>query len=164
MPTLPQSTRYANFDNTLVYFLPAVVGFPNAVTRAEITAGTDITGEIADIAGFTVSGGEIDTPDLKSEFTSKIPGRTSAEDSSLTFYASLDGADARALFPYKTVGYIAFLDGGDVPTKPMDVFPIRVKSVGKPRSVGEEAAKVVVGFSITREPAFDVAIPALGGT
>lgn len=159
MPTLPQATRYANFDNTVVLFAPAVADI-SAVTRAEMTAATDVTGEIMDISGFTVSGSEIETPDLLSEFVSKIPGRTSAEDSTIRFYASSDGDDARTVFPYKTTGFLLFLDGGDVPTQTMDVFPVRVRSVGKPRSVGENPATIDVGFSITREPAMDVTIPA----
>lgn len=161
MATLPASTRYANFDNTVVLFVPTIADADLEPTRAEMTAGTDVTGEIMDISGFTVTGSEIETPDLLSEFVSKIPGRTTSEDSMLRFYADEAGDDARAVFPYKTVGYLLFLDGGDVPAQKMDVFPVRVKSVGKPRSVGEDPATIDVGFSITREPAFDVTIPAL---
>lgn len=161
MPALPQSTRYANFDNTVILFIPTIADADLEPTRPEMTAGTDVTGEVMEISGFTVEGSEIETPDLLSEFVSKIPGRTTSADSMLRFYASSDGDDARAVFPYKTTGYLAFLDGGDVPTQTMDVFPVRVKSVGKPRSVGEDPATIDVGFSITREPAIDVVIPAL---
>lgn len=160
MAALPSSTRYANFDNTVVHFVPTVASSTGAATRAEITAGTNLTGEIADISGFTVTGGDIPAPDLLSEFVSKVPGRTTAEDSSITFYADEAGDDVREVLPYKTVGYIVFMDGGDVPTQPMDVFPVRVRSVGKTRSVGEEHARIMIGFSITREPFIDVAIPA----
>ena len=160
MATLAASTRFANFDHTRVYFLPTIANSNLTPTRPEITAGTNITGEISDISGFTVSGSTIDTPDLLSEFVSKIPGRTSSEDSSLSFYADVEGVDARALFPYRATGYIVFMDGGDVPGNKMDVFPVQVNANSKSRSVGEEAAKIMVGFAVTREPAFDLTVPA----
>jgi hypothetical protein len=164
MPSYPTalsaSTRHANFDNLKIYFLPAVAATTFIPTRAEMTAGTDLTGEISDISGFTVTGNDIDAPDLESEFVSKVPGRTTAEDSSLTFYADEGTDDVRSLLPYKTAGFLAFLDGGDIAAQTMDVFPVRVRSVGKTRSVGDELARVVVGFSITAEPALDVTIPA----
>lgn len=165
MPTyptpLPQSERTADFDNTLVYFLPSIADPGLVPTRAEMTAGTDLTGEISDISGFTVAGNDIDAPDMKSEFVGKVPGRTSAEDSSITFYADKGGTDVRDVLPYKTTGFICMLDSGDVPAAPMDVFPIRVKNGGgKTRSVGEELKRITVQMSITREPAIDVAVPA----
>lgn len=161
MPTLPVSTRYANFDNTVIYFVPTIAATTMIPTKAEIDAGTDLTGEISDVSGFTVSGSDIDAPDLKSEFVSKVPGRTSAEDSSLTFYADEVGNDARDVLPYKTTGYIVIMHGGYVATQPMDVFPIRVRSVGKPVSVSDTLATVVIGCSITREPVLDAPIPSV---
>ena len=160
MAALPKSTRYANFDLTLIHFLPTIASTTGAATRAEITAGTNLTGEISDVSGFTVTGSDLDTPDLLSEFISKIPGRTSSEDSSLTFYADELGTDARSVLPYKTAGYIVIMHGGDVPTKKMDVYPVRVRSLGVPVSVGDTVATVMVGFSITREPMLGATIPA----
>jgi hypothetical protein len=157
MAVLPTSTRFANFNNTTVYFLPAVASTTMAPAQAEITAGTNLTGEIAEISGFTVTGGTIDTPDLKSEFVSKVPGRTSAADSSLTFYADLNGTDVRTILPYKTIGYIMFADSGTAVGKKVDVWPVQVNSVGKTRSVGDEVERIVIGFAITRVPGMDVA-------
>ncbi|MFW5418833.1 hypothetical protein J0910_19650 [Nocardiopsis sp. CNT-189] len=42
---------------------------------------------------------------------------------------------------------------------PMDVYPVRVASSGKMRSVGDEAARIQVQFSILSEPAENVTIP-----
>ena len=162
MAVLPTSVRYANFDTTVIHFVPTIASATLAATRAEITAGTNLTGEISDVSGFTVTGSTIDAPDLLSEFVSKVPGRTSAEDSSLTFYASENGTDVRSILPYKTTGYIVIMPGGDVPsTGKMDVFPVRVTSAASPTiSVGDDLAKINVGFAITREPKLNVAIPA----
>jgi hypothetical protein len=160
MATLTASTRYFNAGTTQVHFLPSIAAANLTPTRAEITAGTNLTGEVADLAGWSVTGGEIDTPDLGSTFTDKIPGKTSVDDSSLTFYADEAGNDVRDVLPRGTTGFIVIMDGGDVAGRPADVFPVRVRSVPKIRSAGEDSARLTVSFSITAEPAEDVAIPA----
>lgn len=162
MAALPQSIRFANYDTSVVLFVPTIANAGLAATRAELTAGTDLTGEISDVSGWNVEGATIDAPDLKSEFVGKVPGRTSAPDSSLTFYASENGTDVRQVLPYKTTGYIVTMPGGDVPsTGKMNVYPIRVTNPGVPSiSTGDELSKINIGFAITREPKLDLAIPA----
>lgn len=161
MATLAASTRFTNFGNTVVHFLPTIASATGAATRAEITAGTDLTGEISDVSGFSVTGSTIDAPDLKSTFVSKVRGRTSSEDSSLTFYASENATDVRSVLPFETTGYIVIMQAGDVPTTgKMDVYPVQVNSVSKTISVGDDLARIVIGFAITKQPFMDVAIPA----
>ena len=160
MATLATSTRFFHAGLTKVYFLPVVASALLVPTRAEITSGTDLSAEIADLAGWTVSSGEIDCPDLGTTFTGKIPGRTSTDDCSLTFYQDKTGADVRTLLPRDTAGFIMFADGGDVTGNKADVFPIRVRSNGKLRSVGDESARLMIPFSITRKPAESIALPA----
>jgi hypothetical protein len=159
MAELVASTRYFNAGTTEIDFLPAIAAANLVPTRIEMGAGTRLSNEIADLSGWTVTGGEIDTPDLGSTFTDKIPGKTSVDDSSLTFYADLQGVDVRDVLPRGTTGFIMIMDGGDVAGQPADVFPVRVRSVGKIRSAGEDSARLTVSFSITAEPAEDVAIP-----
>lgn len=159
MAALPLSVRYASFDTTVVHFLPTIAAATLIPTRAEVTAGTDLTGEISDVSGFSVTGNDIDAPDLKSEFVGKVPGRTMSEDSTLTFYASENSVDVRTILTYKLIGFIVLMHGGDVQTRKMDVYPVRVRSVGKTISVSDSLATIVVGFSVTREPALNVAVP-----
>lgn len=130
-----------------------------APTRAEINAGTDVSGDIAEVNGWQVTSDLIEVPDINSRFTSKIPGRTSADDSSIKFYADPSGADARTLFPRDTTGFILRMDGGDVTGRKMDVFPVRVSSVPKEMGTGDDAATINVMFAITSEPAENVTIP-----
>ncbi|WP_067967531.1 phage tail tube protein [Nocardiopsis trehalosi] len=151
-------TRYFNPAITRVLYVLTIAS-KAAPTRVELDAGTDLSNEIAELSGFQVTSGQIPTPDLGRRFTSSIPGRTSADDSSITFYADEAGEDVRSLLPRDTEGFIVIMDGGDVTGQPMDVYPIRVASVGKMRSVGDEAARLQIQFSITSEPAEDVAIP-----
>lgn len=153
------STRYFDPETTKVYFV-ATIADKTSPTRLEIDAGTDLSPEIADLSGWVIGGEDVPTPDLGVRFTSNIPGREAADDSSLTLYASEDGVDVRATLPAGTNGFIVWLDGGDVAANKMDVYPIRVRSVGKMRNLSNEAAKIQVQFSITSKPASDVAVPA----
>ncbi|PXY33553.1 hypothetical protein BAY59_10750 [Prauserella coralliicola] len=158
-PALSTSTRYFDPGVTKCYFVPTIVD-QDAPTRIELDAGTDLTKEIADLSGWVVAGAQINTPDLGTRFTGGIPGRTNAEDSSITFYSDQEGVDVRAVLPRDTNGFILWLDGGDVTGNKMDVFPVRVLSNGKMRSIGEEAARIQVQFAITAEPAENVTVPA----
>lgn len=161
MPATPiaATDRFMHAGTTKCVFMPAVASL-SAPTRSEINAGTDLSPETGAMDGWTVEGGEIETPDLATTFTGKIPGRTSSPDSSLTFYADQQGTDVRTLLQRGTTGFIAWLDGGDVAGNKMSVYPVRVRSCTAVRSVAEEAAMVNVAFSITREPAENITVPA----
>lgn len=155
------SNRYFDVATTKCYYIPTIAAADLEPTRAEMNAGTDLSNEIADLDGWTVEGDEIETPDLGTTFTGSIPGRTSAEDCSLTFHADLNGDDARTLLPRGTEGFIMWCDGGDVEGNIATVFPVRVKSCSVARSVDDDNARINVQFSVSREPAEAVAIPAL---
>lgn len=158
-PAITASTRYFDPETTKVYYVASIAN-KAAPTRAELNAGTDLSREVADITGWNVTGEQIPTPDLGTLFTSQIPGRTTSDDSSLTFYADKAGVDARGTLPRGTNGFIVWLDGGDTANNKMDVYPIRVRSNGKMRSLSNEAARIQIQFSITSEPAENVTVPA----
>jgi hypothetical protein len=156
---IASTTRYINPATTKVYFCPSIAN-KAAPSRSELNAGTDLSGEINAVKGWTTTSDQVETPDMASRFTSKIPGRISADDSSITFYCDVAGADARALLPRDTAGFIVWLDGGDVGARKMDVYPVRVSALGKVRATdAKDAATVEIGFSITAQPAEDVVIP-----
>lgn len=158
-PNITASTRYFDPEITVVYYIPAIAAADLTPTRAEMDAGTNLTPQIADLSGWVVTSEEIETPDMGTRFTSKIPGRRSAEDSNLTLYSDINGNDVRTLLPRDTEGYMMWCDGGDVAGNAADVFPIRVRSVPKQRSM-TDAARIQVQCSITSEPAEDVTVPA----
>lgn len=152
------TTRYFDVNTTKAYWVPSIAN-KAAPTRSELNAGTDLTPEIADLSGFSVSAEEIETPDMNSLFTSKIGGRTTAEDSSLIFYGDINGQDVTDLLSRGDDGFVVWLDGGDVTANKMDVYPVRVRSISRQRSLSD-AARVLVEFSVTSEPAEGVAVPA----
>lgn len=156
---LVKSTRYFRPEITKVYYLPSTTDY-TAVTRQELDGGTDLSVEISTIEGFGVTSGVIETPDLVSRFTSKIGGRTSVEDSSITFYASQNSDDVRTVLPRGTTGHLAILGGGDVAGQTMDVYPISVIAAPKQYTLEDEAAKLMLQFSVTREPSENQTIPS----
>lgn len=156
-PITPAS-RFFRPGTTKVYWVVSISNIASP-SRSELNAGSDLSKDIADISGWLVSGQKIDTPDLNSRFVSNIPGLTSAAESSLTFYASDTGLDVRSLMPRDTAGNIVWLDGGDVSGRKMDVFPVRVLSAGKQRTMGAEAARLTLQYSVSSQPAEDVTIP-----
>ena len=162
MPATPidVTQRYFARGITKAYFLTTVASLSTGPTRVELNAGKDLSPEIAAIDGWQVQGDNIETPDLATEFTSKIPGPTSVDDSSITFYASEDGVDVRTLLTRGTSGYIVWLDGGDVEDNLMDVYPVRVMSQGKARSLDDDAVTIEIQFAITREPVENLSVPA----
>lgn len=156
---LPATERFFQPEISKVYFALAIADIL-AVTRAELTAATDLTDEIADLAGWNITSGQIPTPDLGNRFISSIAGRTQTDASTLTIYASLDGDDVRTVLPRGTKGFMIFADGGDVEDYPCDIFPVEVTSVGKLRSVGDQGFQLTLGFATKKPPAEDVPLPA----
>lgn len=151
------TTRYWRPGTTKCYFCPAISN-KNSPTRGELNAGTDLSGEIAEINGWEVAGETIDTPDLGSVFVSKISGQVSAKDSSLSFYASANSVDVRSLLPRAATGFIVWLDEGDVAGRKMDVFPVTVTSAPKMRNL-KDPAQIQIQFAITSIPAENVTVP-----
>lgn len=161
---LPASTRFISPGNTKCLFVPSggIASGTMAPSATELSAGTvkDLTGELSDWSGWTISSSSVQVPDLVSDFVPTIPGRSQAEESSLSFYASKDGSDARTVFTRDQSGFIVFADGALTAAAKVDVFPVRVTSVSIQRASvdGSAASKVVVNFSIPKNAAQNVAI------
>src|SRR5579884_158619 len=98
---IPQGTRH-------YYWVPTITSYTSP-TRAELDAGTDLTPEIAEVQGFAATSASVDTPDLGSRFTSKIPGLITADNSNITFYLSSTSNDVRTLLTRDTSGYVVVL-------------------------------------------------------
>jgi hypothetical protein len=155
------ATRFTSRGSTVIYWLTTIASPTTAVTRAELDAGKNLSPQIMDGSGFTVSSNQIDAPDMATRFTSKIAGSIEAEDSTLTMYASKTGVDARQLMAQDTPGYIVILYGGDVAGQKMDVWPVTVASVAKQISFGGDAPDTLVfTYSPTAVPTSTLAIPA----
>jgi hypothetical protein len=159
MAKLTATSRYVPYGTRKYHWLTTCANYLTGATRPEITAATELTDEIADVAGFTIAADQVEVPDLSGRFTAKIPGRINAQDSSITFYASSTGADVRTVLPRDTAGYLLVMPEGDVAGQKMDIFPCKVGSTYVDPDPNNPA-HVVVSFSITKVPAQNLAIPA----
>ncbi|MGH3096945.1 MAG: hypothetical protein ACRDMV_13220 [Streptosporangiales bacterium] len=145
------------------YYWVDTIADISAPIRSELDAGTDLTAELADMGGFTVSSKPVDAPDLASRFTSKVPGMIEADDSSLNIYLSKEGgSDVRTLLPRDTEGYIVVFPEGDDSSsgsKTLDVFPVTVSEQSLQPDF-DKPGVVVIGFTVTAEPKQNIVIPA----
>lgn len=151
------TSRYIPPGTTRYYWVTTIANYTSP-TRAELNAGSDLTAEISAVSGFATSSDQQDTPDLGSRFTGKIPGRITADDSSITMYLSSNSSDVRTLLPRDTAGYVVIFPEGDVTGQKMDIFPAKVTGQPKSRDV-ENPSTINIQFSITRIPAENVTIP-----
>lgn len=153
------TARFIRRGVSKFFFLPTVAGA--TPTRPEITAGTDLTPFVADMAGWMLENNSVATPDMSSDFDTSIPGTNQVADSSFTFYEDKDDDTIETLLPKGTPGFIVIMRKGDVAASlSMDTFPVRSRSKGSEFSAGNDPARFVVQFAITAEPDLDGAVPA----
>lgn len=153
MPPTPltKTTRFVPQGTSRYYWLPTVAAADYIPTRIEIDGGTDLTGEVAAITGFTTTVAQVDTPDAETRFISRVPASITPDDSSITFYGSKDSEDAGSFFSRDQEGFLVFADGGDVATQNAEVVPVTVANVSRTREI-TGASTVIVSYSITDEP------------
>ena len=133
-------------------------------SRAEITAGTEITESIASISGFALTNSPVTTPDLGSRFDKTVAGIDSAGDSSLTMWdevASGTGSDpARAAMPKDADKVIVRMPYGDTPGLRCEVWRVTVLGNNDQNDMAA-AMQYQVGFSIRDVPTQNAVVPAL---
>ncbi|MFM9373275.1 hypothetical protein [Streptomyces sp. Da 82-17] len=152
--------RFNRKGTTKIYYLPTIAAATLIPTSAEITAGTNYTGQINAIEGWSLENSPIETPDMASTFVSKIGGDDSAADSSLTFYEDSTLDTIETDLAKGTNGFIViFSKGNTAGSKGMDVFPVTVVSNSKSYTTDNEAAMITVQFTITSRPVFNQTVP-----
>ncbi|MGW4047820.1 phage tail tube protein [Streptomyces sp. NPDC004721] len=155
--------RFMRRGVTKFFFLKTIAAADNVPTRSELAAAnaTDLSGAIADIAGWSLANSPVDTPDLGSTLTTSIPGEDKADASTLTFYEDKASETIESLLSKGVEGFVVILRKGDVPqSKSMDVFPVRVAGRAPAYSTGSDPAKFTVTYAISDQPTLDAAIPA----
>jgi hypothetical protein len=158
-PPLAATTRYIPVSVRHWYWVPTIANL-SAPSRAELNAGTDLTGQIPQdgVAGFSVKSNLVDAGDMGSRFVSKISGLIQADDSTMTFYMSSTSSDVRSLLTQDLTGYIVILLEGDIAGRKMDAYPVTVSSVSK-ENAGANPATLTVTFAITAVPQVNLTVP-----
>jgi hypothetical protein len=153
--------RFSRKGVTKILFAKTIASATYIPTLVEITGATDYTKSIAAVDGFSIENQEIETPDMESTFVAKIPGDDSAADSSLTFYEDDTTDKIETDLAKGTTGFVLIARKGKASgTKGLDVYPVRVASNSSAVTADNEAAKLMVKFSITDRPLLNATIPA----
>lgn len=152
------AVRFFRRGVSAVKFLPGVAGA--SPTRPEITAGTDLTAQVADINGFQLTNKPIDTPDLSTVFTSQIDGEDTVADSSLTMYDLTDSAAIRTALAKGTAGFLVLFPYGDASGKRCEVWPVKSTGVNDEWQLSSDPARYEVGFAVTGVPKQNQTTPA----
>lgn len=152
-------SRFFRRGVTVILAAPAVADI-SAPSRAEITAATDLSEDIADIAGWQLNNSPIPVPNLADSFTSQIEGEDTVADSSLTFYDRTSSDLIRTTLAKGTEIFVIIMPYGDVPTERCQVYQTRSTGVNDEFSLGNDAARFAVGFAILDTPDLEAVIPA----
>lgn len=135
-----------------------------APTAAEITAGTDLTPDLAGLDGFTYSNSPIETPDWNDNFNGKIPGVDSAADGTLTFYERTETNPLRTTLAKGVSGYVVIFFAGTAGATPAaadkcEVWPTIFTGPARMYSL-TEAAQWNTGAVPTKRPSVDAVVAA----
>jgi hypothetical protein len=154
-------SRYTPDELEQWWFAPTIA-VPAAPTAAEINAGEEITEAIITVSGFKYTGTKVETPDLKTRFNRSVPGRFTAEDSSIQFYKGDEATDVERvvedLLADGTEGFVVRIPPEDNAPQPIAasttcaVWPVTVMSNSEDPPVAGEIAKFTVDFSIPDPP------------
>ena len=141
------------------YWLPAVANIA-APSAAEITAGYEITGKLAEINGFDFTNERAPAPDFAARFTSSIPGANTIGDSSIVVYEDDTNQDVEDALPMDDTGYLLIAPKGRGVTKPGEVYPATITGINREYTADNTPARITIGFAITAEPELDAALPS----
>lgn len=152
--------RFIRQGRAKYYFVPTVAGYvataPSTSTKptnTELTAGQELTKQIAGVTGWQQSSAEVATPDMSSDFNSNIPGTKSVGQSGFTLYADDTADPVRTALVDDATGFVWIVKG----TGKGDLFPVRVSSTGDEHATGDTPARYTVTFAITAKPALEIA-------
>lgn len=156
--------RFMRKGRTKIWFVETLA-IPESPTVEEVTMGTNLTPQIAEINGFTFSNSPIQTPDMDTKFVSQIPGEDTTEDSSMVFYEDESSNPIKAALPKDKTGYIVIFPSGygtgqttPQPGNNVEVWPVTVSSSARQYSAGNDAAQYEISFACTQEPHIDVSV------
>lgn len=151
------ATRFMRKGITKVYFVPTITALATPTT-AQITAGTNLTPQTAEMAGFTFTNNPISTPDMDNAYVSQIAGEDTGEASSITFYELKGGTDTihdsqtKGLNGYICIFYAGIAGGTPASGDKMEVWPVSISSNARIYTAGNEAAQYRVAYAVTGAP------------
>jgi hypothetical protein len=159
MPTPASNIRYFRRGISKAYFVPTIAA-QAAPTAAEVTAGQNLTTDLADLTGFTFTNEPIAVPDWSDNFDSKIPGVDTTSDGTLTFYERALTNPLRTTLGKGVSGYVVIFYAGTAGATPAaldkcEVWPTTFTGAARDYSSGAEGAKWHTSAVPTARPSVD---------
>lgn len=149
--------RFMRKGTTRLYWVPTIASATLVPTTAEVTAGTRLDTQIAEINGFAFSNNPIAVPDMSTTFVPNIAGEDTSDESSLVFYEDKTSNPIKTAQAKGANGYIVIFYAGIAGANPAigdkcDVWPSQVASVSRQYTAGNEAAKYQITYAPTATP------------
>lgn len=137
---------------TLIYF-SSDPSDASAITQAEITAGTDITGVTGEEAAESLNGFEeqasiIQTPDLLSLQTANIPGEITTSAADIRYYTDDATNAVWTALPRGTVGGLGIFPFDTAATSEYQYWPFSVINRTRMNISGNEAEKHSISMAL----------------
>ena len=146
-PDIGTTNRYVPASKRKFCWTPAIAN-TSAPTRAEINAGTNLSPQVANAAGWSGASEFKDAPDFGTRNVAQVPGLVKFAQSSLTMYQSSNSVDVRTILTRDLAGYMIVFLEGDVAGQKMDVFTVTVASVAPQHGAPDDLAVFEIGFGM----------------
>ncbi len=155
-------SRFSQKGTAKFFFVPTIASTA-APTAVEVNAGTELTGQLAEVNGFEFKNEPIPTPTMATSFDAQVPGQDTVDASSLGFWEDKTTNPIKTALPKGTSGYVVIFFKGTAGASPAaadkaEVWPVTVSSVHRRYTAGNEAAMYTVDFAMTAPPSVDVAL------
>lgn len=155
--------RFFRRGTTKVWWVPTVASATLVPTTAEVTAGTDLSPDIAAMEGFSFQNNPISTPDLGTTFTTTIPGEDTADNPSITFYELTDVNTLQSTLAKGTSGHLVIFYSGLAGATPAaadkaEVWAVISTGPSREYTVGNDPARWMARFTPTKQPNFSATL------
>ena len=160
-PLLSTGTPYVAQGTRRVYIVASIAN-PAAPTRAELTAGTDVSQNITAMTAWAPNQNFANRSVLGSATVGQIAGTANFPAQSISFEAGQNSTDIRSLLVWTqppSTTFVVILGEGDVAGQKMSVFKVAVGVVAEQNVLGDTEAQIDVAFGVLSAN-MNVAIPA----
>lgn len=151
--------RWIPDSKSKVTFCPGISNLA-APTSGELAAGTVlctpgtyVNAGLKELAGFETTQEFKAMQDLSTRVDSKLAGRLSLPDASLTFFDDDASSTIRTALTEGTVGFLVLMPYGQTTGKRCEVWPVTIGSLNNSQLVaGSDPATFMVAVAVTSQP------------
>lgn len=156
--------RFFRRGKSKAFWVPTLSSLTSP-SAAEVNAGDELTGQIADISGFEFSNSPIPTPDLSTTFTTTIPGEDTTQEPQIMFYEDDTTNTLQTTLAKGTSGHVVLFYKGTAGAAPAsgdtaEVWQVISTGPFREYSLGNDPARWGARFTPTAAPVFDAVLVA----